>query len=77
MRKKSAVVEFGKVLKELRLRRGLSRKVLASLVHVDAKHIAALERGSRDPSLVMLFKLATALGVGLSYLIAKMQRRLH
>jgi transcriptional regulator with XRE-family HTH domain len=55
----------------------MSQQTLASLVEVDVDHIAEIERGEREPTLVMLFKLAEALGVEPSLLILRMERKLR
>jgi DNA-binding XRE family transcriptional regulator len=72
-----AVIAFGLVLQELRQRRRLSRDSVASLVDVESEDIAEIERGTREPTLVLLFKLANVLGVEPSELIARMERKLQ
>ena len=72
-----AVIAFGVVLQELRQRKRLSQDAVASLVDVEREEIAAIERGAREPTLVMLFKLAAALDVEPSELIARMERKLQ
>jgi transcriptional regulator with XRE-family HTH domain len=71
------MIAFGRALKELRVRARLSQENLASSVEVNVEHIAGIERGEREPTLVMLFKLAEALGVDPSVLIARMERKLR
>jgi transcriptional regulator with XRE-family HTH domain len=71
------MIAFGRALKELRVSARLSQETLASSVDVDVEHIAGMERGEREPTLVMLFKLAAALEVDPSVLIAHMERKLR
>jgi transcriptional regulator with XRE-family HTH domain len=68
---------FGLILKELRTRKGLSEASVASSVGVDANYIADIERGAREPTLVMVFKIAGALEITPSMLIGRMQRKLR
>ena len=72
-----AGIAFGRVLHELRRRRKLSQQKIASLVEVDVKLVEQLEAGDREPTLVMLFKLAAALDVDPSYLVARVERLLN
>ena len=72
-----AVIAFGVVLRELRQRKRLSQDAVASLVDAETEEVAAIERGAREPTLVMLFKLAAALDVEPSELIARMERKLQ
>jgi transcriptional regulator with XRE-family HTH domain len=54
---------FGRRLKELRRRRGLTQEQLAKLVKLDYKFIGAIERGAKTSSFQTVEKLAKALGV--------------
>lgn len=54
---------FGKNLKELRIKRGLSQEELAELANVHRTYISFLERGLRNPSLLKIEKLANVLDV--------------
>ena len=73
----SAVIAFGLVLQELRQRKQLSQEAVASLVDLEVEEVADIERGVREPNLVMLFKLAAALDTEPSELIARMERKLQ
>lgn len=52
---------FGKNLKEIRMEKGLSQEKLAELVNVHRTYISFLERGLRNPSLLLIEKLANEL----------------
>jgi transcriptional regulator with XRE-family HTH domain len=72
-----AITAFGEVLQEARTRRGLSQSSLALLVGIDPAHLDELESGTREPTLVLLFKLADALKVEPSALISRMESKLQ
>jgi transcriptional regulator with XRE-family HTH domain len=62
---------FGRRLRELRLRAGLSQRRLAELVGSNREHIAKLERGLHAPRRERLQQLAEALGVDVAELVAQ------
>lgn len=68
-----AAVAFGTVLREMRLRRGLSRQTLAISSGVPPLLIAGIERGDLEPTIVTLFRLAEALDVSASDLVSRME----
>jgi transcriptional regulator with XRE-family HTH domain len=58
-------------VKALRQKRGLTQAALARKMHVTAPYISMIESGARAaPSLPMLKKLAKALGVSVTELLA-------
>jgi transcriptional regulator with XRE-family HTH domain len=64
-------IAFGKVLREQRERAGLSQEGLADAADLDRTFIGMLERGKRQPTLESLFRIATALGISASTLVAR------
>jgi transcriptional regulator with XRE-family HTH domain len=54
---------FGRILKESRKRAGLSQEALALECKIDRTYISLLERGKRQPTLNMLFKISKVLNV--------------
>jgi transcriptional regulator with XRE-family HTH domain len=52
---------FGERLKELREKRGLSQRALASTTELPDTHISAMERGVTLPNLLTVIRLAVAL----------------
>ena len=54
---------FGLVLRICRLEKGLTQEQLSERVDVVRSFICSLENGKKQPSLNMIFRLATALGV--------------
>src|SRR5215218_3435235 len=74
-----AAVSSGRLggrVRELRRRRGLTLEELAGLSGVSRAMISKLERGEKNPTLVVAARLAEGLGVTLSHL-AGMEERLE
>jgi transcriptional regulator with XRE-family HTH domain len=59
--------DVGLHLRALRQERGLSLRALAQLCDLSANTISLIERGASSPSVSTLQRLATALGVHISY----------
>ena len=59
----SAEIAFGKILKQVRVRVGLSQDRLARLSNLDRTYISLLERGLRQPSLTTILSLSDALNI--------------
>jgi transcriptional regulator with XRE-family HTH domain len=66
---------LGGRVKRLRRRRGLTLEELAGLSGVSRAMISKLERGEKNPTLVVVAKLAEGLGVTLSQLAGMEERR--
>lgn len=62
---------FGKRLRELRLAHDVSQEKLAELADLHRNYVGTLERGLQSPSLDAICKLAHALKVKPSELLAK------
>jgi len=56
---------FGKRVRELRERRGLTRKLLARAANVSERYLGQLESGDGNVSLILLRRIASALNVTL------------
>lgn len=54
---------FGRRIKELRLKRKMSQEKLAEAADLHYSYVGQIERGTRNPSLVNIVKLARALHV--------------
>ena len=63
-------VKFGRVIREVRERRGLSQESLADLAGLSRSFLGEIERGEATPSIETLQKLADAFSERPSYLIA-------
>ena len=66
---KTEVLQFGKKLREIRLKKKLSQGDIARILGVHRSYISGLERGRRNPSLLTVQKVAKALGVNVGDLI--------
>ncbi|MDF5753292.1 XRE family transcriptional regulator [Spongiactinospora sp. TRM90649] len=64
---------LGVRLREQRRRRGLSLDELAGLSEISRSMISAVERGTKLPTVLVLARLATALGVTVSRLLGEEQ----
>src|SRR5580693_4640938 len=61
---------LGMRVRELRSRRGMTRKMVAQESDVSERHLAQLELGDGNVSVVLLRRIATALNVSLADLFA-------
>ncbi len=65
----SVLVRFGRRVRELRKKKGMSQEELALEAGLDRSYVGGVERGERNISLVNIEKLARALGVSLEALV--------
>jgi len=56
-------VEYGRNVERVRQEKGLTQEQLAELSGFSQQYISGLEQGRRNPTIVSLYELATALGV--------------
>jgi len=77
MDKTRVAQEFGVALKELRVSRGISQEKLALEADVDRSFLSKMERGIRQPSITVLFKLCAALNSSPESLIRELRQRLE
>jgi XRE family aerobic/anaerobic benzoate catabolism transcriptional regulator len=66
----SILAAFGERLRDLRARRGMSRRLLATGAGLSERYLAQLEGGTGNPSFLVLRALAAALDIPLDALIA-------
>lgn len=69
-------VAFGKVLCQLREKKGQTQAELAKGSKLDRTFISFLERGMRQPTLATLVKIAKALEIRPSRIVAKFEENL-
>lgn len=60
---KKSETNFGKRIREIRLRKQLSQGDIARTLGIHRSYISGLERGMRNPSLLTIKKVAKVLGV--------------
>ncbi len=63
---------FGQAIRAIRNRRGVSQESLALRCGLDRTYISGIERGTRNPSLTNILRLAAALDVRPAELFAGM-----
>jgi transcriptional regulator with XRE-family HTH domain len=68
---------FGQGIRAIRGRRGVSQESLALQCGLDRTYISGIERGTRNPSLTNILKLAAALDVPPAELFAGIHGDLH
>ncbi|KGO85359.1 transcriptional regulator [Flavobacterium rivuli WB 3.3-2 = DSM 21788] len=56
-------LKFGLKIKELRKQKGISQEKLANLAEIDRTYLPTIEKGERNVSIIVIEKLANALGV--------------
>jgi transcriptional regulator with XRE-family HTH domain len=61
---------FGGVIRRSREEKGWSQETLADRASLNRSYVGEIERGATTPSLVTISKLAFALGVSMSALVA-------
>ena len=66
---KNEIIQFGKKLREVRLKKDLSQGDVARILGVHRSYVSGLERGRRNPSLLTIQKVAKALGVSVKDLL--------
>lgn len=59
----------GENVRRLRQERGLTQEQLAFESHIDLTYVGGIERGRRNPSLLVMVKIAIALRVSPSELV--------
>jgi len=63
------LAQIGARVREARAGRGMTRKLLATHSHISERYLAQLEAGLANPSLVLLSRLAEALGMRVTALL--------
>ena len=61
---------FGRNVKRARQQKGLTQEQLAFEAEIDLTYVGGIERGKRNPSLLVMARIATALTVPLPKLLS-------
>ena len=69
--------EVGKTIRALRKEKGLSQDVLSGLAGIARTHLTMIANGSKQANFATLWRLATALGLRPSELVAQIERRIE
>ena len=64
---------FGEIIKKLRIERNLSQESLALEADIDRTYISDIEKGERNISIQVAYKLAFALQISFSELIKEIE----
>ena len=60
---------LGKNVRKIRLQRGITQEKLAFEAEIDLTYVGGIERGKRNPSLLVMARIAEALSVPLAKLL--------
>ena len=71
-----AAVAFGTAVRALRVAKEVAQDEFAIMANIDRSYYGKLERGERQPSLGIILRIATALGVSAAELVAATERAL-
>ena len=66
--KRSILVKFGKKIREVRVKRGLSQEALADIANVHRTYIGMVERAEKNITLLNIQKLSKALKIDIKEL---------
>ncbi|ONP17928.1 helix-turn-helix domain-containing protein [Burkholderia cenocepacia] len=67
---------FGKAVRAFRMDQGIAQEELAGLVGIERSHMGKIERGEHLPSLALILKIATALKMSGTDLMAATERNM-
>lgn len=70
-------VVVGKVIQSFREQRKQSQELVSGFAGIGRTHLSAIERGERKPTLDTFFKIADALGVKPSVIVAAIEEELE
>lgn len=70
-------VAFGQVLRTLRQEAGLSQEQLGLAAQVERNFVSLIERGINQPTVRVIFKLASALNIAPSSIFTMVEEKLQ
>lgn len=70
-------VVVGKVIQSFREQKKQSQELVSGFAGIGRTHLSAIERGERKPTLDTFFKIADALGVKPSIIMAAIEEELN
>ncbi len=70
-------VIVGTVIQQYREAKGISQEVLSGLADIGRTHLSAIERGTRRPTMDTFFKIAEALQIRPSVIIASIEKEME
>lgn len=66
----------GKIIRELRRRKGLTQDVLSGLAGIARSHLAMIESGEKNANVDTLWRIANAMDMNLSEVIAMVEQEI-
>ena len=66
----------GRVIQRYRESKGLSQEVLSGLADIGRTHLSAIERGTRRPTLETFFRIADAMQMQPSVMLAAIEKEI-
>ena len=70
-------ITVGNVIRQFRSKKGLSQEVLSGLADINRRYLSRVELGKSIPSVIVLYRLADALGIKASDLMKAMEKELE
>ena len=67
----------GRVIGRIREQQGKSQELISGLAGIGRTHLSAIERGQRKPTLETFYKIAEALGIKPSVIVAAIEEELE
>ena len=67
----------GRVIQTVREKRGQSQELVSGLAGIGRTHLSAIERGERKPTLETFCKIAAAMGMKPSMLLAAIEEKME
>ncbi|MGK7923524.1 MAG: helix-turn-helix domain-containing protein [Trichodesmium sp.] len=71
--KSKILTALGSLIKQRRMKLGISQEELGFRANLDRTYISGIERGVRNPSLTALVSLAAGMGISVSELIDNLE----
>ena len=65
------LVALGQAISSVRKSQGVSQEELAHRSEIDRSYMSAIERGTQNPGVMMMVKIAKAMGIPVSELFAR------
>lgn len=77
MAKKTVLMQFGRAVREFRKATGISQEELAERTEIHRTYIGGIERGERNPTWLMITRIAKALGISATQLVQLAEKILN
>lgn len=68
--------QFGETIREIRQEKGIAQEKLAHLSDIDRTYMSAIERGLKNPSLKIIFKISEGLGINPSEILLALEEKI-